>query len=405
MNMPWQRGTTLILLTGLFLTNFLTGCEIGTGHEKNVQDANTRWKAMRASLLLPMAQQRFDSGDLDQAEKTLLDAISVDSDNPSLFVLAGRVALERGQLERSYQRLQTAIELDPKLPEAHYFQGIVLQRWKRYDGAFERYCEAYDLESDNSAFLLAIGEMLVALDRIDEAVELLSEKAEYFDQSPGIRVALGQLYSIEGQYSKAADYYKQASLLDPDDLQIVEELARAQLRSEQLALAVLNLERLCGNPALDDRSDLQRLLARAYLLSGRAGDARRVFMRLTRKDPRDEEAWIGMGEVSWSTSDTSGALLAANRVMALSSDRHEGYLLAGMVWHRRGHLERALSMFDRAAERAPKSAVPMILRGITLEQAGRTDEAALAYTEALRRKPSDVHAQELLAHVAPASVD
>ena len=43
-----------------------------------------------------------------------------------------RIALERGQLEKSAQRLTKAAELDPKLAEAHYFHGIVLQRWKQF---------------------------------------------------------------------------------------------------------------------------------------------------------------------------------------------------------------------------------------------------------------------------------
>lgn len=376
------------------------GCQLGTGHQQNLNAANDRWKSLRASLILPMAQRQFDTGDLDQAERSLVEAISIDSKNPHLFILAGRVAIERGQLERAYQRLQTAISLDPKLPEAHYYQGVVLQRWKRYEPALASYQEAYNLQADNPAFLLAISEMHVALDQSDAALAILSDKAQYFDQSASIRIGIGQLYFIRGDFAQAVVYYQQAALLEPDNLQILEQLALAQVAAGQTTAAAQNLEKLCSDPTLADRPDLNRALAKCYLALGHTADAKTVYQKLLRADPKDEQAWIGLGEIAWSVNDTAGALQAANRAMTLDPDRHEGFLLAGMVWHRRGNLDRALTMFDFAAERAPKSAIPMILRGITLEQANRADEAAKAYAEALRRNPSDEHAHKLLAQIA-----
>ena len=396
-SMMSKRILTIWIVIG---ASVLVGCEAQSGHEKNVQAANDRWKAVRGSLVLPMAQRQFDTGDLDLAEKTLAEAITVDTENPQLYILAGRVALERGQLERGHHRLQTAIDLDPEIAEAYYFQGIVLQRWSKFDLALERYQKAFELTPDNAAYLIAQSEMLVALDRVDEARQQLTDKVGYFEQNAGIRVALGQLHVIERQFDIAADYFQQASLLEPDDTTIVEELALAQLASGQVDLAVLNLERLCSQITMSQRPDLRMSLAKAYMATGRTGDARAIYLNLTRHDPKDVDAWVSLGEIAWSNNDTASALLAANRVMALAQDRHEGYLLAGMVWHRRGRLDRALSMFDHAAEFAPKDAVPMILRGITLEQAKRPEEAAEAYAEALRREPSDPHARSLLAQVA-----
>ena len=377
----------------------LTGCQIGSGHEKNVTAAADRWKALRASMILPMAQKQFDTGDLDQAEQTLLEALSVDDKNPHLYVLAGRVAMERGQLERGHQRLQTAIDLAPELGEAYYFQGIVLQRWSQFDRALQRYEKAYELSPDNPAFLIAIGEMLVAQDRTDEALARLSAKLEYFDENAGMRMAVGQMLMMQQQPTEAIVHLQQASMLSPDDLQIVEELAKAQLAGGQADLASVNYERLCSETSVIERPDIRQGLAQCYLAEGRLADAKAIYLKLTRHHAKDPNIWVRLGEISWMTDDTAGALLAANRAMSLEPKRHEGYLLAGMVWHRRGRLDRALTMFDHAAERAPKSAMPMILRGITLEQAERSAEAAAAYAEALRRQPTDPHAQRLLAQV------
>jgi len=371
----------------------------GTRHAEAVTKATQGWKDTRSAMILQSAQSFFDTGDLDQAEVTLLEAVTIDPQNSELHLLAGRVALERGQLERSHGRLQKAIDLDPKLPEARYYQGIVLQRWQKYDAALNRYREAYDLQADNMSYLLAVSEMLVACDRSSEAVDLLAGKLNYFDQSAAIRVALGQLYLMKGSFSESADHFRKAMILQPEDDSIREDYVTALMGGNQYAEAIKSLERLTKRYSMEQRADLHRMLAGAYEGAGRIADARNVYQNLKRDNPRDIELWIKLGELAWRSEDYSTALTAGQRVISLSADRYEGYTLCGLVWQKREMADRALEMFDRAAKLAPDKAEPLILRGITLQRDGRTAEAAAAYAEALRRQPDDARARRLLVAV------
>lgn len=404
--MTWNTTTRRVLMLAVcVLPLSMTACggERSKGHVKAVNAANDRWLSLRSNMMLKLAQQQFDTGDLDQSEKTLVEAISTDPKNARLYLLAGRLAIERGQLERSYTRLATAIELDASIPETYYFQGIVLQRWQRYDEALAAYQKASELQSDNPSFLLAVSEMFVSLNRVEEATALLKSRVRYFDQNAGIRVAIAQLALMRKDAAEASDYLKQASLLRPDDTQITENLAVAQLAAGQTVAAIETLERLCANPLLASRRDLQRSLANAYMQAGRTSDAKKAFVRLTQTNAADVESWIDLGQLAWSQEDQAGALLAANRAMSLAPKRHEGYVLAGLVWQKRDRLDEALRLFDRAAELAPQSAEPVLLRGLALQRNGRKAEAAKAYAEALRREPSDSRAQQLLATVSEAS--
>ena len=74
-----------------------------------------------------------------------------------------------------------------------------------------------------------------------------------------------------------------------------------------------------------------------------------------------------------------------------------------MVWQRRGNLNNALQMFDRAAQAAPTSTEPLILRGLSLQKAGRHAAAIEAYQEALKRQPDDPRARQLLSAVPDAN--
>jgi tetratricopeptide (TPR) repeat protein len=397
--MNHHRITLVTLLLAAALLS-LGGCHANqSSHKENVNAAESRWAKIRSDNKLTIARQQFETGDLDQAEKTLLEAIGADPVNARLWTLAGRIALERGQLEKSAQRLTKATELDPKSAEPHYYIGIVQQRWKQFDRAHEAYAKAYELQADNVNFLLAVSEMLAAMERTDEALALLESKATYFDQNSGIRVAAGQLYLVKGNFLKAAEYFRQASLLRPDDLQVLEDLASARIGAKQYKEAIGDLQRLVKECRNERRVDLLQTLASTYMSANLIDEARATYLEITRLDRNDIDAWIKLGEISLAREELGPALSAANRVISLASQQPEGYLLAGLVWQKRKEIDKALTHFDRAASLAPGEVDAVILRGITLEQAGRFDAARVAYKDAMKRKPEDGRAKRLLAQL------
>lgn len=392
-------GKMLALLTITASVVMVGGCEALTpksGHKKNMSGAEGRWNNMRSNSMLKLAQQQFDTGDLEQAEKTLVDAMSVDASNAALHVLAGRIAIENGQLERARDRFQFALELDSKRVGALYYQGVVYQRWQQYEQAYTVYQKAYDMQSDNISFLLAMSEMLVAMNKNDEAITLLESKVVYFDQNASIRSALGQLFYMAEDYTNAVKYLKQAAYLAPDNQMMLENLAGAQVANGEYNDAVMNLERLVNDPQNQERAGLRRTLALAYERADRLDEATKVYIKLTQLDRRDVEAWYKLASISLVKGDTGAALAAAQRVMALDGRRAEGYIIAAVCLQKRGQLDQAIRLFDRAATLSPTSAEPVILQGIALERAGQKNAAASAYNEALRRSPEDARAKNLL---------
>ncbi len=169
------------------LATLAFGCQANKQHKEWKQQANSRWHNMRSDLMLQMANQQFETGDLDQAQQSVEDALDIDPTNGKLYVMAGRIALERGHLERAYRLFEMAQQNDADLPDAHYYQGLVLQRWQRYDKAQEQYQKAYDIQPDDASYLLAVSEMMVERGQNDEARQVLVEKLDYFDQNSAMR--------------------------------------------------------------------------------------------------------------------------------------------------------------------------------------------------------------------------
>lgn len=394
--MPMHRFLKVIVLsTPALVAPAFMGCQSDATRERWVEEGNQRWRNMRSALLLEKAENEFVTGDLHLAEKTVREALNVDPKNARFLVLAGQIALERGQLEHSYHLFNKAIELNDRLAQAHFFQGIVLERWQQFNPAYERYARAYEIEPDDVAHLLAMGEMLVTLDRSDDALELLEGKLIYFDQNSALMATIGHLYVMKQQPKEAARFFRQAALLQPDNLKIQEELALAQFSAGWFDVAIQTLHGLLSRPDLKDRRDLRRALAEAYHNTGRGDDALQEYRGLARSGDIASD-WIKLGELALHQGDLFSAAQAASQAIRLAPQAHEGYLLAGLIQHRRQKLDDALRMFDCAAERNTQSAEPLILRGIALEKAGQLTAAAQAYRDALVRQPDDARAKRLL---------
>ena len=376
----------------------LTGCQ--SGHEQNLQAAEGRWQDLRSHVMLETAENQFNAGQLDQCEKTVNDAARVDPTNPKLFLLAGRVALEKGELEYAFKLFAQSIVLDEASEqpssEPYYYQGVILQRWKKHDDALERYRAAHRLEPDNASRLLAVAETLVALERFEEAKGELEDRLTYFDQNAAIRIALGHILRLQERPDEAVELYRSAALLSPDDTMLREELAAVLLEADQPDEASTELRGLLTQNDYADRTDLMRKLAASELKAGRVPEARQVYIDLTNLESGVVTDWIKLGELSWRMEDLGGSLIAAQRVMELAPNRHEGYLMAGVVWQKRGRLADALQLFDRAAQLAPTDTTALLMRGLALQKAGQPAAAAKAYEQALQRNPEDSRAQRLL---------
>lgn len=399
----FRKSMTLALLATCTAPLALTGCSSTDkqgNHDRWVEDATNSWQGVKSELALQMANQQFATGQLNLALKTVEEQLELDPENPRLWLMAGRVALENSELEISFGRLEKARTLDPELAEPYYYQGIIHQRWQQYDLALTSYGNARERDADNPSYTLAEAEMLAQLSRVGQAIAVLEVKAVYFDQNAAIRAMLGHLYRRQADHTQAVYWFKQASMLAPDDHKLAEELARSQMASGQYGPAASTLRQLMYTNYAKTRDDLHRLLAEAYQSNGQNREARGVYQQLTREHPTGIEDWFKLGELNLRLEDYAAALQSANRLINLAPEDHRGYTLAGMVWHKRGRTDRALSMFDRAAEAAPDSTTPLILRGMALQRDGRPAAAAQAYEQALQIDPDDSRAQRLLAGVS-----
>jgi cytochrome c-type biogenesis protein CcmH/NrfG len=192
------------------------------------KEARERITQFSAKFVYDQAEHEFETGQLEAALGSITRAVDANPDQPKSYVLMGRIHLEMHKLDRSLEALQKATELDPEYAEAHYYAGIVYQRLTEDENALDAYNTAWELENDNPQYLLATAETHVALQDYAAARDMVESNLARFEYNGALHHLLAQITLYEGNPIGAAQIYEEASMLDPENMSLIEELAWVQ---------------------------------------------------------------------------------------------------------------------------------------------------------------------------------
>ncbi len=387
-------------LLGVVMVTMTVGCaKDGKKTPTQREAARAQWNTARATVLRSLAEDQYRNGDLDNSRKTVDDALRLDPTSVPLRLLSAKLFIETGELELATKQLDAVRLLDQTNAEADYLTGLVFQRWQQPKMALMHYDTAAEKNPNEMAYVLARAEMMVALDRTDDAVKILRERSSAFEHSATLRHALGQILMQQEKYDQAVDVLRQASILATDEPQIREHLALALYYDKQYAQANDAFARLTRVEPYASRPDLLSAMGECQMAMGRLPDARALFEKVTQLDAGNAKAWLNLAKVALQMNDLPRADLSLRKAVALEPNHAETQLMLGSVRMQQGRLEDALRAFDRASQLDPLDSTPLVMKGYALHEMGRHGEAMQHYARALKLKPDDELAAKLLAGV------
>lgn len=396
-----KSATRMMMLAAALLAGAgLQGCAGMKGaHTAQFREESAKRMAqMKAATEFDMSQQQFLAGDLDKARRSIENSISMNDKVARSHILRGRIMIEQGALETALGSLNDAIKLEGDHAEAHYYKGIIFERFNQFDNAMEAYDAALEAEPANAQYLLASAEMLIDQGQIDEAEARLLSGRRDFAHNAGVRQTLGHIASIRGDHRLAAEYYGQAVLLAPDDASLIEDLARAQFAARSFADAEASLRRASRDAANASRSDLKLLRARCLVELNKPVEAREILLGVVASDDgqQDASAWVDLGNVAVVLKDWLRVREAGRRATAIAPGRADGYILTALWQRDQNQLPQAIATLRQAVQRDTKDASAAKLAALIYQDMGRTQEAAAALAVAIERNPMDTHARALL---------
>jgi len=257
-------------------------------------------------------------------------------------------------------------EIEAALPTsaaAAFYVGLAYERSERLEEARARYALASALAPDHLPARLHHARVLVALKRVDEAVQTLEEAATWHPTSPQLAVRLAEvLYVVKGDAERAVAAYERAIELAPTRWQLRQQLGWILFELGRLAEAESVLEEVTAWEA--DPAPARELLDRVRGERQRTRDAR---------PGQDEETELGTAGPGAGTRARLDAIRLAE---------------AG------ARPERALEVAEEGLAARPSS-VPLLLAKARAELAlGRLSRAVETFGTALSLDPDNADAHQ-----------
>lgn len=391
--------TKSAIAAALFLAT-IAGCAGSSKHSADFKNqAGQRLDALKAGTEWDLARQRYEAGDFEQALAGVDRSIALNPQVAKSHALKGRILVEMGRTQAAMESLATSVALDPTYAEAYFYRGLIYERIARFEDALTEYRAALEANPERAQYVIASAEMLIRMDRLDEAIQLLETSSERHEFTAGIRQTLGHIASMKGDHQAAVEYFSEAQVLSPDDLSILEDLAAAEISAGMYADAEAHLTRVLekADPQKPLRRDLLHLLAQCQLEQDDLIDARQTLITLTRgKDgAADAVAWTGLGTVAMRYNDMDLLHDAGERLVRLRPTEYEGYYFYALWEHSQGMSERALQTVSSAVSLANNTAMPHLLRAMILSELGRKDDASRDAQQALALEPTNPEVRAL----------
>lgn len=398
------RTARLAAVAGLGLAALtLTACNSGQGRYTKEGKARSleHAAALKSATEFDQARQAYYGGDLESATKHITNSITLNEGVVKSWILKGRIELDGQNFEAALESFAKASALDETDAEPYYFTGLTYERAAKTQDALDSYLKAFELNSRNAQYIVAVAETYIDTANIEQAKSFLSDNSDTFEFNPGIKQTLGHIAMIEGKPNEAYDRFSEARILAPDDLSILEDLSTAQVRTGKYAEAEYNLGRLLEVKENSNRRDLQHLRARCLMEVDRAVEARELLIELTQgtEGQADSQAWLQLGHVSYTLGDFNRVKQSAGRVIAQAPNNADGYVLRALWQRSEGNLEAAFISLNRACEYRGQDTAPLMLKGLVAQQMGKFEIAKQSYASVLSENPSDTAATQLLAAV------
>ena len=123
--------------------------------------------------------------------------------------------LQQKQYQQAIAKYEELLEAEPSFYQTHEFIGVAYREMGELDTALAEFQKVLDSDARHAGALISIGDILVAQQKLDEAVEYF-EKAVAQTTDPIVPYNVAEIYFERGDAAKAVEYYTIATEYRPD---------------------------------------------------------------------------------------------------------------------------------------------------------------------------------------------
>jgi len=282
----------------------------------------------------------------------------------------------------------------PTNAEPYAHMGLIEAREEHYAEAAAFYRKAIKFGPQMKGLHLNLGLALFKGGAYKEAIAefepLLRAVPATSEDAQKLRILLGMAHYGLGQYAGAVPFLQQASVADPQNMQILLNLAHSCLLSKQFP-CVLN--------AFHKMVELNAESAEADMLVGEALDEMKDTLGATRElraavaaNPKLPNVHFGLGYLLWTQGKYAEAGKEFEAEMGNDPDHVQAALYLADARIQMNQMTEAAPLLEKIVKAVPESAIAHLDLGIVYADADRKDDALRELQLAAKLAPDNVNA-------------
>jgi cellulose synthase operon protein C len=373
-----------------------SGAEAVLGELQAISDSDAGIVADLAIVNARIRAQQWDA-----ALKAIEAIQRKQPDKPLPLQLKAQVLVQKQDLAGARQALNEALAKDPNyLPGVSALAAIDLAE-KQPEAAKQRFKSLLERDRKNTAALLSLAELARRTQAPPSEVQgYLQSAVETNPQDATARLALLDHHAARGDLRAALGVANAAVTALPDNIELLDRLARIQLRMGEVDQALSSYGKITSQQPKAVTGHLGQ--ARAHMANNNPVQAQRAIERVLEREPQHLEARVMQVSVLATQKRYKEALDFARVLQSERKNEAVGYLLEAEVESAQGRWEQALPALRIAAAKPATGGAQMRLH-FSLLKAGKAAEAETFVADWMKKHPRDAGMLFYLGDVAQSS--
>ncbi|HEY9231919.1 MAG TPA: tetratricopeptide repeat protein [Blastocatellia bacterium] len=328
-------------------------------------------------------------GDLDGAEKHFAAAVAADSESPAAHNNYGTILLKRGRSEQAAAEFELSLKLNARQPSALmnlaqiHFAKAAPESLRQ---ARELFTQAFNLAPDAE---IARALVVVALRLNDKTAAAASYRdyAARLGQAPAsvtaamARGELGSALIQAGLFNEAAAELSAALALEPANVQLILQLARAHLARKDVPAAGRTLEGAVARGL--QAAEIYAALAEVYEASGHVENAIPAMRLAIERDPKNEGYRFRYAMLLTDTKVPAAAIIRLQEALKDFPNSVKLWFALGVAQSASNQTTEAMQALEHALKLDPRCAPALAYLGVTYATQGSYGEAVEYYEKSL----------------------
>lgn len=326
----------------------------------------------------PTANVSESESTIEKADTTLsrdslyaqINASIVNAPNqPDGYLERARFNFHEGDIENAEKDLNTAISLDSVRSDLYFERGELFYAQQNFDGAMEDYktCAALDEEAIDCH--MRVGELQILLRNYQDALDYINAALRVNDQLPFAYYMKGRIYRETGDTTLSASSYQTAIEVDPDyyDAYIEIALLYAAARSD-LAIEYYRTAREIKPESVEAAYNMAIYLQdTGFRDEQRYYEAFDLYDAILAIDPSNAAAAFNKGYIYLEyLQNYESAIASFTKATELYAGYFQAYYNRGLCYESMGNNQDALKDYNRALALQPTFTAAAIAKGRVL---------------------------------------